>query len=75
MRAGGVDVTKIFTEQERSDKEQLIAALEKRLLQGDMTAKQEKTVREYLDSKTTLGEGDIRDAIRLVMCTPEYQVT
>jgi len=75
MRAGGVDVSKIFTEQERSDKGLLIAAMEKRLLQGGLTAKQEKAVQEYLDGKTTLDESDIRDAIRLVMCTPEYQVT
>lgn len=75
MRAGGVDVTKILTEQERSDKEMLIAALEKRLLQATLTHQQQKTLRDYLDGKTTLDENDIRDAIRLVMCTPEYQVT
>jgi len=75
MRAGGVDVTKIFTEQERSDKEMLIAALEKRLLQGNLKDKQERTLRGYLDGKNALDENDIRDAIRLVMCTPEYQVT
>jgi uncharacterized protein (DUF1800 family) len=75
LRAGGVDVDKIFTEQERTDKEMLIAALEKRLLQGNLKDKQERTLREYLDGKTSLDENDIRDAIRLVMCTPEYQVT
>jgi hypothetical protein len=75
MRAGGVDVAKIFTEQERTDKEMLIAALEKRLLQGNLKDKQERTLREYLDGKNDLDENDIRDAIRLVMCTPEYQVT
>jgi uncharacterized protein (DUF1800 family) len=75
MRAGGVDVNKIFTEQERTDKEMLIAALEKRLLQANLKGKQERTLREYLDGKKDLDENDIRDAIRLVMCTPEYQVT
>ncbi|HEX4263529.1 MAG TPA: DUF1800 domain-containing protein [Verrucomicrobiae bacterium] len=75
MRAGGVDVEKIFTEQERSDKEMLIAALEKRLLQASLTSRQEHALREYLDGKNALDENDIRDAIRLVMCTPDYQVT
>jgi uncharacterized protein (DUF1800 family) len=75
MREGGVDVARIFTEEERTDKEKLIAALEKRLIQGNLTDKQEHTLRQYLDAKTTLEESDIRDAIRLVMCTPEYQVT
>ena len=75
MREGGVDVAKIFTEEERTDKGKLLGALEKRLLQGNLTDKQEHALRQYLDIKTTLEEGDIRDAIRLVMCTPEYQVT
>jgi uncharacterized protein (DUF1800 family) len=75
MREGGVDVTKIFTEEERTDKGKLLAALEKRLLQGNLTDKQQQAIHQYLDSKNTLDESDIRDAIRLVMCTPEYQVT
>jgi hypothetical protein len=75
MRAGGVDVEKIFTEQQRSNKEMLIAALEKRLLQASLTSRQERALREYLDGKNALDENDIRDAIRLVMCTPDYQVT
>lgn len=75
MRDGGVDVEKIFTEDQRTDKEKLIAALEKRLLQGDLNSKQEQALRQYLNGKTTLDDNDIRDSIRLVMCTPEYQVT
>lgn len=75
MRVGGVDVQKILTEQERSDKEALIAALEKRLLQGNLSQKQEVALRDYLNGQATLDDSNIRDAIRLVMCTPEYQVT
>jgi uncharacterized protein (DUF1800 family) len=75
MRAGGVDVDKILTEPERTNKELLISALEKRLLQGALTSTQEHALRQYLDGRTDLDDSDIRDAIRLVMCTPEYQVT
>jgi uncharacterized protein (DUF1800 family) len=75
LRLGGVKVEKILTEQERTDKDALVAALEKRLLQCKLKAKQEKTLREFLDSKQKLDESDIRDAIRLVMSTPEYQLT
>jgi len=74
MRAGGVDVTKIFTEQERNDKELLAAALQKRLLQSTLEGSRKKALREFLDAKTDLDESDIRDAIRLVMSTQEYQV-
>jgi len=75
LRLGGVKVDKILTEQERTDKDALVAALEKRLLQGKLKPKQEATLREFLDSKQKLEESDIRDAIRLVMSTPEYQLT
>jgi uncharacterized protein (DUF1800 family) len=75
MRIGGVNVDKLFTEEQRTDKDQLVAALEKRLIQGKLKSKQEKTIHEFLDSKTELNEAEIREAIRLVMSTPEYQLT
>jgi uncharacterized protein (DUF1800 family) len=70
-----VDVTKILTAQERNDKQALVAALERRLLQSKLKPKQEQALREYLDSQGELDEGDILGAIRLVMSTPEYQLT
>jgi uncharacterized protein (DUF1800 family) len=75
MRAGGVDVAKIFTEQERLNKELLAAALQKRLLQSTLEGSRLKTLNDFLNNKTELDEADIRDAIRLVMSTQEYQVT
>lgn len=75
MRAGGVNVEKILTEEERRDKDKLLASLEKRLLQDRLKPKQEKTLREFLDARKELDDADIRDAIRLVMSTPEYQLT
>jgi uncharacterized protein (DUF1800 family) len=75
MRAGGVDVAKLFTEQERNNKDLLAAALQKRLLQSTLAGSRQKALNEFLDGKTNLDESDIRDAIRLVMSTQEYQVT
>jgi uncharacterized protein (DUF1800 family) len=72
---GGADVNKLFTEKERTDKEALIPALERRLLQAKLKPEQEKVLREYLDGQPQLDEGAILNAIRLVMSTPEYQVT
>lgn len=70
-----IDVHKILTDKERTDKEALIAALEKRLLQSKLKPKQEDVLRDFLDSKDQLEDGDIRNAIRLVMSTPEFQLT
>lgn len=75
IRAGGPDVNRLFSEPERRDKDALIAALGKRLLQTELKAKQKAALREYLDSQGALDEGDLLGAIRLVMSTPEYQLT
>ena len=70
-----VDVEKIFSLTERTDKRTLIASLERRLLQSSLKEKQKAALREYLDSQGELDANDIRGAIRLVMSTPEYQLT
>ena len=58
-----------------STAEALVPALERRLLQAKLTPSQDKVLREYLDGQPRLDEGAILNAIRLVMSTPEYQVT
>jgi uncharacterized protein (DUF1800 family) len=70
-----VDVEKLFTEEERTNKEKLISALEQRLLQDKLKPRQEKVLRDFLASKTELSKDTILNAIRLVMSTPEYQLT
>jgi uncharacterized protein (DUF1800 family) len=74
-RPGGVNVDRILSMEQRKSPATVLAALEKRLLQGKLKAKQEETLREFLESRQELTETDIRDAIRLVMSTPEYQLT
>jgi uncharacterized protein (DUF1800 family) len=75
MRVGGVDARKILPDTDRSDKDKLVAALERRLLQDKLKPKQEQALREYLDSRTEIDDATVLNAIRLVMSTPEYQVT
>ena len=70
-----VEVDKIVSDSERADKTKLVASLEKRFLQSKMTDKQRNVLVEFLDSRGTLDDNDIRHAIRLVMSTPEYQLT
>ena len=72
---GKADPAKLFSERERSDNDALVAALEKRLLQDKLKPKQEKVLRDYLASETALNDKIILNAIRLVMSTPEYQLT
>jgi uncharacterized protein (DUF1800 family) len=75
IRMGGVDVKKILMPDERADKHTIVAALEMRLFQTSLNSDQEQTLREFLDSKTKMSNADILTLIRLMMSTPEYQVT
>jgi uncharacterized protein (DUF1800 family) len=75
VRMGGVNVEKILAPAERADKDLIVTALEKRLLQSSLKGGQELALSEFLDSKQKLNDADILTVIRLVMSTPEYQVT
>jgi uncharacterized protein (DUF1800 family) len=70
-----VDVAKLLSSAERAGKATVIPALEKRLLQSSLKPKQEQTLRAYLDSRTAPNDTDLRETIRLLMSTPEYQLT
>jgi uncharacterized protein (DUF1800 family) len=68
-------VTKILSEDDRSTKPKLVAALERRFIQGQLKDRQRNALVEYLDGQGALDEDDILHAIRLVMSTPEFQLT
>jgi uncharacterized protein (DUF1800 family) len=75
MPAGKVDPEKLVTEKQRASKDALISSLEKRLLQDKLKPRQEAVLREYLASKEEIDDAVVLKAIRLVMATPEYQLT
>jgi uncharacterized protein (DUF1800 family) len=74
IHIGGVNVDKLLTPEQRQDKDAIVAAVEHRLLQSDLSSDQETALRGFLDSRTQLTDGDILTVIRLVMATPSYQV-
>ena len=74
LRMGGVALDKIFTPAEFANKNELVAALERRLLQAPLSGQQEQTLNDFLAAKPQLTHDDILTVIRLVMSTPEYQV-
>jgi uncharacterized protein (DUF1800 family) len=75
MHIGGVNVDKLLTPDERADKGLVVASIEHRLLQSELTDNQENALRDFLDSRTQLNDSDVLTVIRLVMATPSYQVT
>ena len=73
MRA--INVDKIVSPENRTDKKKLLTILEKRFLADKLTERQRSVLHEYLNSRKEIGEQEVRHAIRLIMATPEYQLT
>ena len=76
VRMGGVKLDRILTPDERADKDAIVASLQHRLFPD--AARPGATagpLHEFLDSRTRLSDADIITSIRLMMSTPEYQVT
>ena len=74
-RMGGVKLEKVLTPAERADKDAIVAALQKRLFQTTLKKDQQEALHDFLEAKTKLNDADIITAIRLMMSTPDYQVT
>ena len=70
-----VDPDKLVSADERKNRTALLAALERRLLQAELKPKQKKALNEYLDAQGELDSHDILEAARLIMSTPEFQLT
>ncbi|HKQ38953.1 MAG TPA: DUF1800 domain-containing protein [Verrucomicrobiae bacterium] len=70
-----VDPDKLVSASERTSKTALLAALERRLLQAELKPKQKKALNEYLDGQGELDSHDVLEAVRLIMSTPEFQLT
>ncbi len=73
-RPAAVDVESLFTDKERSSNDALVAALERRFLQDRLKPKQEAALRGYLENRKEINTNTLRNAIRLVMSTPEFQL-
>ena len=72
--ANAINVSKLFPENVRKDKKLLAEAVQKRLLHGELKSEHQSTLRAYLEAQGELDDIDVVHAIRLVMCTPEFQL-
>jgi uncharacterized protein (DUF1800 family) len=74
-RANPVDAAKLFPPESRRTTDTFIAALEKRFLQSRLREKQATAIRDYLENEGELDDEVVLNTIRLVMSTPEFQLT
>ena len=69
------DVTSLFTAADLTTPYAFLDALQERFLNTQLGPQRLSSLTDFLKSRSPIEETDIRKAIRLVMCTPEYQLT
>jgi len=69
------DVAAMLPEFQNLPPEKLINALEERFIFAELKPNRRATLHQYLAQQKKLNENSLRHAIRLMMCTPEYQLT
>jgi hypothetical protein len=75
MQISPADVTALFSAADLSATEPFLAALQARFLNDELKPQRLDPLRAFLTTRSPIEEPDIRQAIRLLMSTPEYQLT
>ena len=69
------DVGSLFTPAELSAPDLFLDSLQQRFLNAQLKPNRLESLHDFLKSRSPIEDNDIRKAIRLVMSTPEYQLT
>jgi len=75
LQLSPADVSTLFTPADLSTPDGFLEALQTRFLNAELKPQRLASLSDFLKSRSPLEESDIRKAIRLIMCTPEYQLT
>ena len=75
MEIAPTDVTALFSAGDLSNPYSFLEALQARFLNAELRPKRLASFTDFLKSRSPIEENDIRKSIRLIMCTPEYQLT
>jgi len=75
MQIAPTDVSALFSAADLSTPYGFLDALQERFLNAELAPQRLASLTDFLKTRSPLEETDIRKAIRLIMCTPEYQLT
>jgi hypothetical protein len=75
LRIAPASVMNLFTAADLATADSFLAALQARFLNGSLNPVRLASLQEFLKPRFPLQEADIRKSIRLLMSTPEYQLT
>jgi uncharacterized protein (DUF1800 family) len=75
LQLGPAPVQHLFNAEQLATTDSFLAALQARFLNGSLNPLRMAALRDFVQTRTPLQEPDIRKAIRVLMTTPEYQLT
>jgi hypothetical protein len=75
MEIPPVNASALFTPEQLQNPDEFLAALENRFINDNLQTQRQTPIHDFLQNHSPLVEADIRKAIRLIMCTPEYQLS
>jgi uncharacterized protein (DUF1800 family) len=75
LQLSPVDVSSLFTPFDLSNPDAFLQALQARFLNAELQPGRLASLTDFLKNRSPIEEADIRKSIRLVMSTPEYQLT
>jgi uncharacterized protein (DUF1800 family) len=75
LQTGPAPVQQLFTADQLANPDAFLTALQWRFLNGSLNPLRLASMREFVAAHMPLQEPDTRKAIRLLMSTPEYQLT
>jgi hypothetical protein len=75
LEAPPPNVAALFTPVELSNADRFLEALQARFLNGTLRPARLDPLHDFLKTRSPIQEADIRKSVRLIMSTPEYQLT
>jgi len=75
MQISPAPVASLFTPNQLASPETFLDALQARFLNDTLRSQRLEALRSFLQTRDPIEEADIRKSIRLLMSTPEYQLT
>ncbi len=72
---GAVDLDHLFSREDRTSADPLLAAAERRFLNAPLKSRERQVLLDYLAAQGELDDNDLLGLLRLLLCTPDYQLT
>lgn len=75
LEVAPANVMALFSPVDLADGQNFLAALQARFINSTLKPQRLASLTDFLKTRSPIEESDVRKAIRLIMCTPEYQLT